>query len=831
MNQVQQSLAKLFERHRIILWYDTKQELHAEFDALTLPGVEKIVLDNNQFGVKFTILRQYPHRKFLLYQAGPQPADLDNWLLDVELAHGLFRADQTALWLVELGLGQEFVDVVAPHAEFFQSASRRAALKGLLKPDDTPRQVRLKLLAVAAGADPRLDDIVEMLLAELAAGKDAKMKLIARCGLDTFLWEQLERAYGYASSSPSIRDFAITLFKAGYALALGEPAALASDALVFLKRWKDSLRHQEAFETLSGEYAKLLKIEQDLQHRDYSTLAELDLFELIDRKVLSGLARGVADRTVAASACAQIVRARRQGHWFGRYRDAYEAVDVAVHFFDLVSKLDLTVRSLAEGVRQYCQTWYLADQLYRHFVYHARSSGQMTLLGKLLDQVENLYTNNYLLPLNDRWQSFVDGSSRWDAAPILGQQAFFAEFVRTFLRRGNKVSVIISDALRYEAGEELLRLIRQEDRYDAEIAPLLATLPSYTQLGMAALLPHDELAFSDDGAGSVLVDGLSSQGTENRKAILEKALAGRGTAIKAEALLALSRDESRALIRDSDVVYVYHNRIDAAGDKLESEDKVFEAVAAALDELVKIVKKLTNANANNLIVTADHGFIYQQRTLDESDFASQEPSGARITVKNRRFVLGTGLSPTSSFKHFRAADVGLAGETEILLPKSINRLRVKGAGSRYVHGGAALQEVVVPVVSINKKRQSDLSNVEVDILRGSSSIISTGQVSVAFYQVEPVTEKVQPRMLRAGIYTEAGVLVSDQHELTFDFTAENGRERELRVQFVLTRQAEAANNQEVILRLEERVPDTTYYREYKAIRYTLRRSFTSDFDF
>ena len=60
------------------------------------------------------------------------------------------------------------------------------------------------------------------------------------------------------------------------------------------------------------------------------------------------------------------------------------------------------------------------------------------------------------------------------------------------------------------------------------------------------------------------------------------------------------------------------------------------------------------------------------------------------------------------------------------------------------------------------------------------------------------------------------MLISDQHTLTFDFAAENARERELRVQFVLTKAADAANNQEVILKLEEQVPDTAFYSEYKS---------------
>ena len=90
-----------------------------------------------------------------------------------------------------------------------------------------------------------------------------------------------------------------------------------------------------------------------------------------------------------------------------------------------------------------------------------------------------------------------------------------------------------------------------------------------------------------------------------------------------------------------------------------------------------------------------------------------------------------------------------------------------------MHGGAALQEVVVPVVSINKKRRSDISFVDVDFLRGSSTIITSGQLAVAFYQTEPVTEKLQPRQLRAGIYTQGGDLISDVHDLSFDLTSEN----------------------------------------------------------
>ena len=257
--------------------------------------------------------------QFLLYHEGPSPDDLENWLLDVQLAYGQFRADQVSLWLSEIGLGLEFAGVVAPHADFFQAARRREALKEMLKEDDTPRQVHLKMLAVCARAEPRLDDVLKNLLDELAEGEDGKMRLVRRSALADFLWEQLERAYGYTSESPGLRDFVITLFKSCYAMGVGESSQLNSDGLVFLKQWKDSVRHQQAFGTLSSDCADILNVEQDLPGRDYRSLLAVEAFELVDRKILSDLVRDVAKRTIAGAEVERLIRRRRQSYWYDDY--------------------------------------------------------------------------------------------------------------------------------------------------------------------------------------------------------------------------------------------------------------------------------------------------------------------------------------------------------------------------------------------------------------------------------------------------------------------------------------------------------------------------------
>ncbi len=829
-NRIASALASLFEKHRLVFWYDAKKELRADFEAVTLPDVTKLEIANNEYALKYRILREEPEQKFLLYHEGPQPEDLQNWLLDVLLANGEFRTDQVGLWLSELDLSLEFADVIQEHLEFFRVVKRREGLKKLLKSSDTAQKIRMKMLAVCSGADASMEGILESLLQELAEDRNDAIKLVERCELEGFFWQKMQDAFGYASEAPSMQDFAIELFKSSYNMTLGVEAKLSADALVFLKRWKDNRKCKEAFTTLSERYAKALAIVRDLETRDYRDVLELDFFRVIDQKVISVLAESVSARTISHADLDKQVRLRRQSIWYEEFSHLYDAIAYASHFLHTYDSLRLEMESPDEAVQNYCRFWFRMDQLYRRFAYHARLATQPTLMGKLDEQIESLYANNFVLKLGDRFQEVPSALPSWSIPSVLRQDAFFETHVRPFLRRDNRVCVIISDAMRYEIGEELQRSILQEDKFAAELTPMLAMLPSYTQLGMAALLPHRELAIADNESATVLVDGMPSSGTESRTRILQAALRGRGLAITAEEILSMDREETRETLKRNDVIYIYHNRIDAAGDKKESEDKVFEAVHESVSELVRLIRKLTSNNISNLIVTADHGFLFQ-RVMEESDFAEVDLHDAQILYRNRRFVLGHNFSTTSGMHTFTSAQLGLAGDVQVQVPKSVHRLRLKGAGSRYVHGGASLQEILVPVVKVNKKRQSDISKVAVEIIGSSSSVITSGQLAITLYQRDAVTDKIHPRFLRAGIYTEDGELVSDSHDLRFDHISENPRDREQTVRFLLTGKADRANGKEMVFRLEEQLAGTSHYVEYASRRYILRRSFTTDFDF
>src|SRR3546814_20859256 len=117
-----------------------------------------------------------------------------------------------------------------------------------------------------------------------------------------------------------------------------------------------------------------------------------------------------------------------------------------------MTQLDMT--SLADGVRKYAATWFGLDQRYRKFIYHWRESGQASLLGQLATRVENLYSTNYLTRLNDQWQQYVDAAQQWTVDSVPLQREFTKRHVQPFLERKAKVCVLISDAFRYEVGED-----------------------------------------------------------------------------------------------------------------------------------------------------------------------------------------------------------------------------------------------------------------------------------------------------------------------------------------------------------------------------------------
>ncbi|MGV0422719.1 BREX-1 system phosphatase PglZ type A [Corynebacterium sanguinis] len=824
---VQDALQSRLASQRVVFWHDPNEEYTVDLDALDLGAVNIIRVQDDEFGVKSTILADHTS-KYLVYRSGAIRHGTANWLLDLELVYGVFTADRISMLQQELGLSDPaLLPVIEEHQKFFAASSRKQALEKLLNDGDDAALLRAKMCQVLVKASGnKLADIVRELLVENAAGKHAKFDDLVTFGLSGFFWDGLASIYKYASKTPTIDDFVLWMFSR----AIEDFSSTTPDEFRNIRSDFNALRYdvrtQDVMTKLASRASDALDVKTRIEQRDYRELAKVTIFEEIDRKVIVDLAAAVTAQSVTPREVADIVRQRQHSLWSTKYTKLYKAIQSASELLTEIAGLPHAIATAAVGLEKYQSEWFRIDQHYRWFTYAHQTADFQKPLEALKSEVDKQYANKYLYDFGERWQQALEPLREWKSPALAPQAKFFDHHVAPVVRDGRtKVVVIISDGMRYEVAEELASMIRGENRFDASLSAVLGSLPSYTQLGMASLLPQSSLELDPVGL-PVLADGKLTNGTANRDKILQSV---NGHAITAAQVLAMPGSELRELYTKHQIFYVYHDRIDAAGDSASTERTVFEAAEETLRELLQLVKKWTNANATNILITADHGFLYQDIPLEQAYYLSESPQGDTVTKTNRRYVLGRSLKPSPSFMTFTSAQAGLVGDIDIQIPKSIHRIPQPGAGTRYVHGGASLQEIVVPVIKVNKKRKSDVRHVNVDLMPETDKI-TTGQLAVKLLQREAVTDKIRPRQVRLGLYV-GDTLISDQPILTFDSASDDQRDRYQKSVLYLTQDADQYNNRPVELRLEEPIPNTTQWKLLSKGNYTIKRSFTTDFDF
>jgi uncharacterized protein (TIGR02687 family) len=280
---------------------------------------------------------------------------------------------------------------------------------------------------------------------------------------------------------------------------------------------------------------------------------------------------------------------------------------------------------------------------------------------------------------------------------------------------------------------------------------MAGVLPSYTKLGMASLLPNKALEYRGK---EIFVDGISSEGLEKRNKILQSKCED-SLALNYEDFIKFSREEARELIKGKRVLYIYHNKIDSIGDKQSSENSVFNAVEETVIEIKKLVKYLSDRlNTTNIIVTADHGFLYRRddmENVDKVDTSSFDKN--RIIDTTKRFILSDQeLALDNSLDNIHSFDMNyVLGQRHSPLfayvPKTDLRFKLQGGGLNFVHGGASPQEIVIPVLTYNHRRNEKTlekkgikyGKVNVSVINDRKKITGS-KFKVKIFQTEKVTE-------------------------------------------------------------------------------------------
>lgn len=838
--RIAELLAERFATTPVLTWRDIDGDHADALDAVATAVAERGVeltthrVDGDEFAMKHRLYvaldgPDVEAARHLVYRTGEPPALRDNWLLDIEVGYGIFTADTTSILVHDLGLDDRGVtDVVATHLGVFDSAKRTHAVREHLAtlPADLPTvqladTLRAAMSAAALGLHGqgchRLHRIMESLLDDFANDSTDGYEALARYGLAEFLWAGAARIYGYASTEPTVAGFGTWLFDQAWR---GWPDA-ANPARIDFERLRDDRSMRALFTSLADRAQDDLNIADRLRasRPPVAELAETDVFPVVDAAVVDGLAAAVLGRTLPPDRIAEIVRRRSATTWFEDHSNSYRALAAAADCLSRIDAFAPVIADATDGVRNYAEHWSAIDRGYRTFRHHL-DLAETDLPGELIDRVEHGYVEDYQRPLAEAWQQQVDTLGSWQIPGV----TLLGDFANEDLPAKAKTLVIISDALRYEVGVELADRMNGDDWFSATIEPRLAPLPSYTQLGMASHLPHTRLELADDA--TVRADGNNTAGMKARGVLWAAADVA---ALTYDEVTTMRPDEVAKMWSAHSAVVIYHDVIDATGDKAGSERRTPEACARALDEIAHLIRRFGKgkARASRILVTADHGFLFQASELGPGDFLSEAAHGEQIVAKKRRYVLGRGLREHPAFTMWSAEQLGLDGDLQVQIPRSLHRLSMPGAAVRFVHGGATLQEVVVPLVTLTQSRSKDTSKVTVD-LSTSSPTITSSTVLVTLTQREPVTGKRRGRTLSVGVWADDGMLLSNQRTVEVDSRSDDIRERYIPIELVLGDDAKDFNGRTVQIRADEVTHDTR--ADYKATSVTLQRGFGGFFD-
>ncbi|MFC1559075.1 PglZ domain-containing protein [Gemmatimonadota bacterium] len=362
------------------------------------------------------------------------------------------------------------------------------------------------------------------------------------------------------------------------------------------------------------------------------------------------------------------------------------------------------IRSLAEWV-----DWYTADaggwkvdrlarELDGLFLSYQDEKQLMELIDLVLEPVAALEQH----AAEELCRALQEGPE--GLATLPSQTAIFKNQLEPLLEDDQRVLFVLADALRFEMGQALADSLRDGGSVVTDWA--VATLPTITKIGMAALLPGSEegLEIVEDKAGAyIAIGGKILHSVTDRKKWLEEKYGRQYLDMSLDDSLQLSSGKLKKMVESANLIVLRSQDIDQIGET-DSLTHARTLMVHLLDNLSMAIRRLVKAGCEQVVIVADHGYLQRG---DLSDAMKIEVPNGEYLETHRRCAIGRNLSAGPDWIQFQLSDFGVKSELEIVFPRGINVFKVPGGNLNYLHGGVSLQEMIIPIVRYTSSPQRD----------------------------------------------------------------------------------------------------------------------------
>ncbi len=391
---------------------------------------------------------------------------------------------------------------------------------------------------------------------------------------------------------------------------------------------------------------------------------------------------------------------------------------------------------------------YLSDLCYRHSLeaYHQLITKENPLeqtINNVKHQLDLEYAKLTNV-LNLEWLTCVlEGNELFDGLSLKKQENLYAEEVTS-----DSQVIIISDALRFEVAAELMQeLAKKSTDHDLNLYARRAMLPTETKYCKTSMLPHHSLSLqgTEMAVDNVVLSSIDSRTAQVRK-FKEKSIC-----ITYEELMNGSVQSKREIFKQYPLVYVFHDTIDRASHS-QSPFEVISACRKAIEELAVLIPRIMASwNVTNIVVTSDHGFIYNDQIFEDKDKHSiidifEEKKTRYYITKSDSTVEGIVKFPME-----KVSGITIQTPTYVAVPLGTNRLAAPG-GYSFAHGGATLQEMIVPVIIGHKGKGQKTEKVGVSLMSHNLNMVSS-RLKFQLIQSEAVSISIMERKVVCQVFS------------------------------------------------------------------------------
>lgn len=773
----------------LVFWYDEKGEFAEDIDRMELTNAKVYKLQHgNQFYTKYFLEKVDIAMNYLIYAPFPKPPVSENHLEDTMLYSKRFYADRASLLSGDLGIEEKYKPVIEKHIKFFGNKERTQRFYDLEIENFNEENILIGIMsAVCKIRTCSFDEVIQVLLTDDTLEDNRFIVDFGKFDLLESFWNYVEQQFGFSSPAPTLEKLVICMFVtyADRHIDTELPkrwkelvSYKSGNIIAFMDHMMNNVLCRDRYDELSAYVAGILDAGNVLSAYEPETLVECDSFAEIDMILI----RWIKERLLAEDLIArlnnknlcEICEMRSKMHFGRNYVKAYQMLRNA---YVIIGQAGYEpVDGFKKLIDHYVTRDSIIDCSYRQFYTDYDELEDTFGLEELCILVENIYTNEYLGKLLPKWNAGLQEQNALTVIPL--QRDFFNKYVRSNKER---TAVIISDGMRYEVGCELYKRMQDNPKCkdSLSIKPMLSVLPSYTRLGMEALLPHKTLELTDDF--KELVDGKYAVDTSTRQVVLQSYVPD-SRCVKYSDIKSLKGMELRDVFTSQQVVYIYHDQIDHAGEN--TEDEVFRACSKAVDEISELIRRISNsANTYRFIVTSDHGFIYKRNPVRQSDKISTAEEPGKL--KKRRYIVAKEPVIDDGVLNIGLGYM-LGNEDDKIISYSCSTsvFSAKGnAGLNYVHGGSSPQEMLVPVIDIKMDKGAVQTHTVqimlISLIRKITNLVTT----LDFIQSEPVSDVVKGTTYKLYFLSEENEKVSNENIYVADKREEDVRKRLFRMRF------------------------------------------------